>query len=202
MRTVLVFDTETTGLPDFKAPAHAEHQPHIVQLAWKVYHDGVCVISESTLIDSNHESHPNAERVHRKTMKIRKHFGVPIDHALNRLFEDAIVSDLIVAHNRQFDMRMIAREAYHLYPQDEKVTPWSTFNAKDGYCTMMNSTNICRIPGPRGFKWPKLDEAYRHLVDPAGFAGAHDAMVDVEACAKVYFELQKRKFKATLNANL
>lgn len=30
---ILAFDTETTGLPDFRAPSSAPHQPHLVQLA-------------------------------------------------------------------------------------------------------------------------------------------------------------------------
>ena len=57
---------------------------------------------------------------------------------------------------------------------------------------MEATTDICKIPPPRGsgYKWPKLEEAYRILVDPVGFEGAHDAMVDVEACRKVFYALK------------
>lgn len=33
MKPLFFYDTETTGLPDFKAPSEAPQQPHIIQLA-------------------------------------------------------------------------------------------------------------------------------------------------------------------------
>lgn len=57
-------------------------------------------------------------------------------------------------------------------------------------CTMQASTNLCKIPGPYGFKYPTLQELHKHLFE-VGFDGAHDAMVDVLACAKCFFELER-----------
>ena len=62
---------------------------------------------------------------------------------------------------------------------------------KVDFCTMLNTVEIVKIPGRKGYKWPKLDEAYRILVDPDGFEGAHDALADVKACRKVFYNLKK-----------
>ncbi len=41
------------------------------------------------------------------------------------------------------------------------------------------------------YKWPKLQETYKFLFGEE-FEGAHDAMADVRACARIYFELRNR----------
>jgi len=64
----------------------------------------------------------------------------------------------------------------------------------DKICTMQLSTEYCQVPSPykRGtYKWPTLMELHTHLFK-VGFEGAHDAMVDVEACGRSLFELMKR----------
>ena len=62
---------------------------------------------------------------------------------------------------------------------------------KEFFCTMRAMTNVVKIPSPRGYKWPKLSEAYRFLFN-RDLEGAHDAMADVRACAEIYFEFHKR----------
>jgi DNA polymerase III epsilon subunit-like protein len=55
---------------------------------------------------------------------------------------------------------------------------------------MQESTAFCKIPGPYGYKWPKLMELHQKLFNE-GFDGAHDAMNDVLACGRSFFELQR-----------
>jgi len=46
-----------------------------------------------------------------------------------------------------------------------------------------------RIPGKfKDFKWPKLIESYQFLFNES-FDGAHDALADVRACARVHRHL-------------
>jgi DNA polymerase III epsilon subunit-like protein len=61
------------------------------------------------------------------------------------------------------------------------------------YCTMKETTNICKLPGNYGkFKWPKLTEAHQHFFG-IPVEGAHDAMTDVRACKRIFFEIKKHE---------
>jgi DNA polymerase-3 subunit epsilon len=57
-------------------------------------------------------------------------------------------------------------------------------------CTMKASTNFCKIPGPYGYKWPTLSELHFSLFHTE-FEDTHNAIVDVEVCAKCFFQLKK-----------
>jgi len=61
---------------------------------------------------------------------------------------------------------------------------------KPRVCTMQSSTDFCKISGNYGYKWPKLQELHMELFG-FPFEGGHDALVDVRACAKCYFQLRK-----------
>ncbi len=56
---------------------------------------------------------------------------------------------------------------------------------------MKTTTGLLQLPGPYGFKWPKLEELHVFLFGK-GYDGTHDAALDVEACARCFFELRKR----------
>ena len=57
---------------------------------------------------------------------------------------------------------------------------------------MKESMDFCQLPGQFGdYKWPKLQELHIKLFNK-GFENAHDALVDVEATARCFFEMMKR----------
>ena len=59
-------------------------------------------------------------------------------------------------------------------------------------CPMLLSTNICKIPGPRGFKWPKVEEAYEFYFGKTDYIELHRGADDAFHEADIVFELIKR----------
>jgi len=91
-----------------------------------------------------------------------------------------------VAHNVRFDERVIGAELFRAGRTRNPI------ESKTRCCTMRETTDFCRIPGgPRGYKWPTLDQLHRTLFG-VGFEAAHNAIADVRACATCFFELKRR----------
>lgn len=71
------------------------------------------------------------------------------------------------------------------------IPSWAT--PIDKFCTMKAMTPVCKLHGNYGdFKWPKLQEAHKHAFG-VEFDGAHDALADVRACARVYRWLMEQR---------
>lgn len=187
MKTILVFDTETTGRADFKSSPDAPHQPRLVQLGAILTDDEDHVISEiNVLVKPDGFTIPiEASNIHGITTEKAEKFGIKLATALGmfKLFLDR--ADEIVAHNYDYDKFVMIGE-YLRATNDEMVQKIKEFK---NYCTMKSSTAICNIPGPWGPKWPKLEEAYKIFFNET-FEGAHDAMADVRGCKRIYFHLK------------
>ena len=179
----LFFDTETTGICNFKAPHTDPSQPHIVQLAAMLV-DPVGNVrgSMNAIIDPHVEIPEAAANVHGLTTEIVQRYGIrPLD-ALRMFYTFMKRADLLVAHNINFDRKLL-RTTFHRLGAHEQL---AAFERCRTFCTMEAMTPVCRLPGHRGYKWPKLAEAYRHLFDEE-LEGAHDAMIDVMGCKDVFF---------------
>ncbi len=186
--TTVFIDTETTGKWDFEAAVEAPLQPHMIQLAAIRDVGGVTVETYNSLVHvpDDVRMEEGALAVHGITPAQAKEKGAPLNVALMRLDRLLDVHGLIVCHNTDFDLKVLLAA----YVREGLICIIPSVNT---FCTMRQSTNVCKLPGKYGYKWPTLDEAYRMLVDPSGFEGAHDAFADVTACRAIYYALLERQ---------
>lgn len=183
----LIFDTETTGMVNHKTPDHTV-QPHPVQLACILVQDTKILSMASIIINPGVPVESAAAAIHGITQEVIEEVGMPLKAATGLFLNFLVRADRIVAHNIDFDLIITEAMLFRTladYDMDK-------FRAVPRVCTMQSTTDICRIPGKFGYKWPKLDEAYRKLVDPAGFKGAHDALSDVMACWRLLRVLEDK----------
>ena len=189
----LFFDTETTGkIVDWKRPVDTSNNfPSIVQIGYAAYTDyGQQILTCNKLIKpAGWEISEEAEQVHGISQQMCEQEGILIKDALTSFLAIANYSNEIIAHNYDFDSKVIAST---LLKTGAKYTP-ERFFKKPFTCTMKSSVDYCELPNQNGysdFKWPKLEELYQILFNKT-FEGAHDALVDVIACAECYFELKR-----------
>jgi DNA polymerase III subunit epsilon len=190
----LFFDTETTGLPNnWSAPlTDGDAWPRLIQLAWiATDKEGNKIAGASHIIKPvGFEIPEEASRIHGITTKIATSIGESLPMVLNVLHHQISACQVVIGHNIDFDCSIIGAEFIREgLPAIRPVKP--------RFCTMKSSTDLCKIPGPRGYKWPKLIELHRHLFG-VDFEGAHNALADIEATAKCFWELRRRKQKDLL----
>lgn len=183
----LFFDTETTGLPkNYKAPVEdLENWPRLVQLAWLIYDEQGKEISEGNRIikPEGFVIPTQASDVHGITTERALAEGLDLEAVMREFAEEVKNSKLLVAHNMSFDEKIVGAEFLRKNISHDLFTT-------SRFCTKEASTDFCAIPGYYGNKWPTLSELHIKLFDK-DFEGAHDALVDVRACANCFFELVK-----------
>lgn len=186
---LLFFDTETTGIPkNWKAPASdISNWPRLVQFAWLLYDEkGNLIESNSSIIKPDNFVIPKeASNIHGITTEKAYVEGEDLKQVLEEFKRNLDKANLIIAHNMSFDEKVLGAEFYRL----QNYNPLTEIKK---LCTMQLSTNICKIDGSYGYKWPKLEELHYFLFK-TGFDNAHDAEADIQATADCYFELKKRE---------
>jgi DNA polymerase III epsilon subunit-like protein len=183
----LFFDTETTGLPRYNAPADDTRAwPRLVQIAWLLSDNGGHVLwQESFVVRPEGFTIPqDAVRVHGITNEAAIRSGVPLRMALDRFREEAARSSTVVAHNMAFDGGVVAAECARSGVENP-------LSGMPSVCTMEASVRVCGIRRPGGLKWPTLTELHRTLFS-SEYPGAHAAGNDAAACARCFFELKRR----------
>lgn len=136
------------------------------------------------------EIHPKAEEVHGISKETADTFGASRTNAAHIITDLICVADTAVAHNLDYDRRIIN----HLMYREGLITkvdfPNGIWSDTEMYCTMKTLTNVCKIPGRNGYKWPNLKEAYRFFFNTDFKGKAHDASADSIACAEIFFAMK------------
>lgn len=187
---IIIFDTETNGLPkNWSAPAYdTGNWPRMIQLAWQMYSDDGRKLAEHNYIIKPHnwEVPEEVAAINGITTERAMKEGLELEFVLQTFNHAFWEVDTLVAHNISFDERVLGAEML----REGYDNAYDHISEVYRICTMLGSVDFCDLPGPRGKKWPKLQELHTKLFG-VGFEGAHDALVDVQALAKCYFELKK-----------
>ena len=188
----LIFDTETTGLPkNWNAPiTDSDNWPRCIQLAWQVHNElGELVEVKNFIIKPEGFDIPfNASKIHGISTERALKTGQDLTFVLTEFNEALSKAKFVIGHNVNFDLNIVGAEFHRVGAE----SPMMEMEKLDS-CSETTAT-LCQIPGGRGgkFKLPKLQELHQFLFQEE-FAEAHNASADVEATARCFLELVRKK---------
>jgi len=203
---VLVFDTETTGLPEKRNTSilETEKWPYIVQISWVVYDtEDESYEMEDHIIDCGVDIPQESVNIHGISKKISERKGENLWEVMNK-FDSALRNcEMVIGHNISFDKRVYMVEAIR-----NRRKQYFTRNGvrKPEYCTMKKSKKFCNImkensKGETYLKYPSLSELHDKLF---GFIpkGTHDSMADVLITLRCFAMLEGKTDVTKKNRNL
>lgn len=184
----LFFDTETTGFVSKNRPYNDPKQARCCQLAAILTdRDGAELVVLNSLIKPDGWEIPEmlTKEVHGISTADCVARGRPMPEVLGEFSSMLGRAKKCIAHNYDYDHSIMEIEAFNC--------PSFSWNPPSSFCTMKFTTDLCKIPKARGsgYKWPKLQEIHKFLFG-VEFEGAHDALADIKATVRVFFELKKR----------
>lgn len=197
MGLLLAFDTETAGLPNDRYPDDHPSQPPLVQLgALLIDEDNGAEWATLELIvkpEGKYRIPDSAARVHGITTELAETVGVPLSLVIPAFVRLRHLATRIVAYNAPFDLTIMRQAIARLGKPVTLPGP----DVVDDVAAM--ATPICKMPPTermiacgRGdqFKMPKLIEAHTQILGE-GFEGAHGALADARATARLWFAIKK-----------
>jgi DNA polymerase III epsilon subunit-like protein len=191
---ILIFDTETTGLPSNKHDRLCPiNQPHIIQLGAVLidYETSSILHKLNTLVIPHPKAifNPKAMEVNKIDIDTIYSLGretVPVMRELRDLVKHA---DVVGAYNLQFDKRLVDTCSERLSEEFLTEPVLGDGTTPMQHCVMDQTTNFF------GFRH-KLVSVYKKLFDKE-IEKAHDAFIDALAAAEVMIELTKRTLDKT-----
>jgi DNA polymerase III epsilon subunit-like protein len=194
---LLIFDTETTGLPRLKIPAKIEpnNWPHIVSISWVILDsDTNQIIKEQSFIVKplDWEIPEESVKIHGITQQKALSAGEPLTKVMTYFLSEQY--DLLVAHNLEFDYNVVMNAI--IWDLELAFIDFP----KKRLCTMELSRDICRLKNMFGsFKYPKLSELYEHVFKkkPNEF-DLHNSMYDTKILTEIIQHCHELRLKMNL----
>lgn len=195
MYKVLFLDTETTGVCDLRTPYNEDTLkntwPYITELAYRVdtfTKDTLTHVDTlktfSSLIAPSYDTAIYPEEVQQKTgISINDlNEGAPIEPILKEFCEWLNQVDFVVAHNTNFDMKVLKAEFLRWgIDQHMRVVPWID--------TMWHGNKLCNLrTSSNRLKFPTLTELYQHFFKRIPDS-SHRAMADVDTMYSCFLAL-------------
>lgn len=139
----LVFDTETSGLPNNpKDPASAsDNWPRLVQIAWIVFDDSGRRLEKACFIINSRDLQIPEEvsKIHHISTNLMRQMGSNL-YGVLALFQDAVRKvDKVIAHNVNFDYNVVESEFLRLGLK-------SGIKPEHLICTMAASKSLVQLP--------------------------------------------------------
>lgn len=179
---VLVFDTETTGLPKSRIISQDTLHlwPHIVQFSYVIYdtelNDIIVSVDNIVKVTEGVDITKESQLFHGITNEMSQTSGVNLCKLIKEFFTHFRNSDIIVGHNVSFDINMVKVELLRMIATNEipaelkehKLNLHFLTNYENICCTMKESIDICAIEkknklGKSYNKFPKLIELHESL---------------------------------------
>ena len=190
---ILIFDSETTGLPPKGAKYDVDFNsfPHIVQLSWWMNNE----LKDYIIKPVGWEIPVEMSELHGITTEIALENGVPFQDVIKEFLTDCLKAESLVAHNIYFDSSIIKanilREGVNDIAYLTIVEP--ALNKDKRICTMMKTIKFvnAQYSNGRPGKFPSLKELYFKLFEED--FQAHNAAEDVKAVLRSLEKLVELK---------
>lgn len=202
---VLFFDLETTGLP--KQPGYNKYyspkeiscydSSRVVQIAIMLYefNDLECKkITEENFIIKPSDFKIENDHIHGISNLSANQTGIEFKTAIDKIYDHFIKTNLLVAHNAQFDINVLSSELYR-----HDMFDLASYIEKLPYiCTSHSTTNLLKLKFNKyKYKQPKLIELYKWLFGkfpPNMKNEQHNAVWDTQILSECFIELIKKKY--------
>jgi len=215
----LVYDTETTGLPQSKyvKMSLVDLWPYVVQFSYIIYdsetnklekNDQIIKIPENVIMSQENIA------LHGITNEMSSTCGVSINNVIEEFLNTIERVDLIIGHNLEFDLNMLKIEIMRMIRDttneeikkiyQEKLIKIGNYDKY--YCTMKTTVDLCKLPSPYKknkdqYKYPKLDELHNYLfgLKPQKL---HNSLNDVIITLRCFYKLKYDQDICHINSDM